>query len=358
MRRQKPAPRHLLPEPSSHGHRLDDTAAVTGLGMDRRRAGLLLAGVALSATSWGNAQVQVRWPLEKPMTLIVPWPAGSSFDIVGRVVAEGIQRRHGNTVVVENRTGASGNIGQAAAARAKPDGYTFIVTTPGPAANNALTFKSLPYDPLTDFTYIGVTNRDPSVLVVRSGLKMDTFKDFIAYAKANPGQLRMGSPGNGTYSHMTQLALQDLAGVTFNIVPYRGPPQVLQDLLGGHLDAGMSLIGNFMPQVQAGQLKVLAVFGDRRDPALPDAPTLKELGHDFASQPWTGIEGPKGLPRAIVVEMNRTVNEILREPAVIAKLAALGMTASPSTPEEFETIVRGEVEKWRPIVTKYHVSSE
>jgi tripartite-type tricarboxylate transporter receptor subunit TctC len=296
--------------------------------------------------------------MDKPMTLLVPWPAGSSFDVVARVIAEGIHRKYGNTVVVDNRTGASGNIGQAAAARAKPDGYTFIVTTPGPAANNALTFRSLPYDPLTDFSYIGLTNRDPSVLVVRSSLKLDTFKDFIAYARSNPGQVRMGSPGNGTYSHMTQLALQDLTGVQFNIVPYRGPPQVLQDLLGGHLDAGMALIGNFMTQVQAGQLKVLAVFGDKRDPALPNVPTLIEQGYSFASQPWTGIQGPKGVPRDIVVEMNRTVNEILRDPTVVAKLAALGMTAATSTPEEFESIVRAEVDKWRPIVIKHKVSAE
>jgi tripartite-type tricarboxylate transporter receptor subunit TctC len=211
---------------------------------------------------------------------------------------------------------------------------------------------------LADFSFIGVTNRDPSVLVVRSSLKVDSFKDFIAYAKAHPGAVKMGSPGNGTYSHMTQLALQDLAGVEFNIVPYRGPPQVLQDLLGGHLDAGMSLIGNFMPQVQAGQLKVLAVFGDKRDPALPNVPTLIEQGYAFASQPWTGIQGPRGVPREIVVEMNKTVGEILREPAVVARLAALGMTAAPSTPDEFEKLVRAEVDKWRPVVTKYKVSAE
>jgi tripartite-type tricarboxylate transporter receptor subunit TctC len=296
--------------------------------------------------------------MEKPMTIVVPWPAGSSFDVVGRVIADGIHKKYGNVVVVENRTGASGNIGQASVARAKPDGYTFIVTTPGPAANNVLTFKSLGYDPLNDFSFIGLTNRDPSVLVVRKGLGVNTFKEFVAYAKANPGKIKMGSPGNGTYSHMTQLALMDLAGIDYNIIPYRGPPQVLQDLLGEHLDAGMSLIGNFMTQVQAGQLKVLAVFGDKRDPTLPNVPTLIEEGYNFASQPWTGVEGPKGLPREIVVEMNRTVNDILSDKATIAKLAGLGMTAAPSTPEEFEKVVKAEVEKWRPIVTKYKITAE
>jgi tripartite-type tricarboxylate transporter receptor subunit TctC len=315
-------------------------------------------GVAAALISPSLSAAEARWPMEKTMTIVVPWPAGSSFDIVARVIANGIQKKYGNSVIVDNRTGASGNIGQMFVARAKPDGYTWIVTTPGPAANNMLTFKELPYNPLTDFTFVTLTNRDPSVLVVRKGLNVTSFKEFVAYAKAHPGEVKMGSPGNGTYSHMTQLALQDLAGIEFNIIPYRGPPQVLQDLLGGRLDAGMALVGNYMPQIQSGELKVLVVFGERRDPALPNVPTFIEEGYRFYSQPWTGMEGPKGVPREIVLEMNRTVNEILKDKANVDKLAALGMTAAPSTPEEFEKVVKGEVDKWRPVVTKYKVSSE
>jgi len=292
------------------------------------------------------------------MTILVPWAAGSAFDHVARLIAEGIHKKYGNTVIVDNRTGASGNIGQGAAARAKPDGYTFIVTTPGPAANNVLTFKSLPYDPLKDFSFISLTNRDPGVMVVRQDFPVNTFKEFIAYAKANPGKVKMGSPGSGSYSHMTQLALQDLAGVEFNIVPYRGPPQVLQDLLGGHVDAGMALIGNFMPQIQTGKLKVLVAFGEQRDRNLPDVPTLIEEGYNFSSQPWTGMQGPKGLPPEIVLEMNKTVNEILKDKVNVDKLAAMGMTAAPSSPEEFEQIVKAELDKWRPIIKKYNVTAE
>jgi tripartite-type tricarboxylate transporter receptor subunit TctC len=133
---------------------------------------------------------------------------------------------------------------------------------------------------------------------------------------------------------------------------------VLQDLLGEQIDAGMALVGNFMTHIKSGQLKVLAVLGDRRDVALPNTPTLIEEGYNFSSQPWTGMEGPKGIPREIVVEMNKTVNEILKDKANVEKLAALGMTATPSTPEEFEKVVKGELEKWRPVVVKYKVSSE
>lgn len=306
----------------------------------------------------GNASAQTKWPMEKPMTLVVGWPPGSSFDVVARIIAKGIHEKYGNTVVVENRSGASGNIAQSHVARSKPDGYTFVVTTPGPAANNKLTFKSLPYDPLNDFTFISVTNKDPSALVVRASLPVKNFKDFIEYAKANPGKVQMGSPGTGSYSHMTQLALQDLAKVSFNIVPYRGPPQVLQDLLGERLDAGMGLIGNYMPQIKAGKLKVLVIFSEHRDQKLPDIPTAIEEGYPFSSQPWTGIEGPKAIPENIVIELNRTVREILSDQAVIDKLAALGMTAAPSTPEEFETLVKAEMEKWRPIVNKYKISAQ
>jgi tripartite-type tricarboxylate transporter receptor subunit TctC len=325
-----------------------------------RRAACGALGFMAAQLAWlpASSLAQAKWPMERPMTIVVPWPAGSSFDFVARLIAEGVQKKYGNTVTVDNRTGASGNIGQASVARAKPDGYTFIVTTPGPAANNMLTFKSLPYNPLTDFSFIALTNRDPGVLVVRRNLPVNTLKEFVAYAKARPGELKMGSPGNGSYSHMTQLALQDLAGISYNIIPYRGPPQVLQDLLGEQIDAGMALVGNFMPHIRSGQLKVLAVMGDRRDPALPNVPTLIEEGFNFSSQPWTGMEGPKGIPREIIVEMNKTVNEILRDKDNVAKLATMGMTATPSTPEEFEQIVKGEVDKWRPVVNKYNVTSE
>lgn len=324
----------------------------------RRRVVLASTAAVATALFGAPAHAAANWPMEKPMTIVVPWPAGSSFDVVARIIADGIHRKYGNTVIVDNRTGASGNIGQAYVARARPDGYTFIVTTPGPAANNLLTFKSLPYNPLTDFTFVSLTNRDPSVLVVRADMKINSFKEFVAFAKANPGKVRMGSPGNGTYSHMTQLALQDLAGVEFNIIPYRGPPQVLQDLLGAQIDAGMALVGNFMPYVQSGKLKVLAVFGDKRDPSLPNVPTLKEEGYNFHSEPWTGIEAPRGVPREIVQQMNKTVNEILSDKETVRKLASYGMTAAPSTPEAFETLVKAEVEKWRPIVAKYKVSSD
>ncbi len=221
-----------------------------------------LIGVAAVAASASFSQT--KWPMEKPMTLVVPFAAGSAFDNVARVLADGLRKKYGNTVLVDNRSGASGGIGQSLVAKAAPDGYTFIVTTPGPAANNMLTFKSLPYNPMTDFSFVGLVLRDPILLAVRKDMPVSNFKEFIAYTKANPGKVSMGNPGNGSTAHMTQMALQDIANVQFNIIPYRVPTQVMTDLMGGQIDAGMALAGNLMSAVKSGRLKPLAVFGSKR----------------------------------------------------------------------------------------------
>lgn len=322
--------------------------------MTRRQAAAAMLGGG--ATLARPRPAWAAWPMDGPMTIVVVWPPGSSFDIVGRLVADGLRRKYGAAVVVDNRTGASGNIGQAHVARARPDGYTFGVTTPGPAANNMLTFRSLPYNPLTDFTGITRLTRESQVLVVGRSLRVQSFKEFLAHARANPGRVQMGFPGNGSYSHMTQLALQELAGVAFNLIPYRGPPQVLQDMLAGNVDAGMALAGNFMPQIRSGDLTPLAVVSATRDPFLPDVPTLVEEGFDFVSQPWSGMQGPKGMPREIVAEMNRAVREILTDSTSIARLQGFGITPSPSTPEEMDRMILDEVNKWRPIIEKYRIT--
>lgn len=318
------------------------------------KAALVAAAVVASSASFAQA----KWPMEKPMTIVVPFAGGSAFDNVARVLAEGLRKKYGNTVIVDNRSGASGGIGQALVAKAAPDGYTFIVTTPGPAANNMLTFKSLPYNPMTDFSFVGLVLRDPILLAVRKDMPVNNFKEFIAYAKTNPGKVSMGNPGKGSTAHMTQMALQDIANVQFNIIPYRVPTQVMTDLMGGQIDAGMALAGNLISAVKSGRLKPLAVFGSKRDPELPNVPTLLEEGYQFSSEPWAGVQGPKGVPREIIVEMNEAVNEILRLPENVQELAAGGVTVATSTPEEFEQIVRAEVTKWRPVVTRYNISSE
>jgi tripartite-type tricarboxylate transporter receptor subunit TctC len=298
------------------------------------------------------------WPMDKQMTIVVPWPAGTGADLVARLLADGIGKKWGNQVIVENRVGATGNIAQNYVAKAAPDGYTFLVTTPGPAANNMLTFKSLPFNPLTDFTFITITNEDPMIIVAGPKLAAKNVKEFVEYAKANPGKVQFGNPGHGTYAHMTQLALQDMIGTKFNLVPYKGSPQMASDMMSGQIDAVIDLLGGYLAQIKAGKLRALAIIGNGRVESLPDVPTLKEAGLNFTAEPWYGLEGPKGIPRDIVDKMNAAAKEILLSSAAKEKLAGAGITPRTNTPEEFEHLVKAEIEKWRPIIVKYDIKSE
>src|SRR6478736_3281843 len=231
---------------------------------------MLSVAVAALALAVTTPFAAAKWPNDKQMTIVVPWPAGTGVDLVARILADGFQKKWGANVIVENRVGASGNIGQNYVAKAAPDGYTLIVSTPGPAANNMLTFKSLPYNPLTDFSFITTTNEDPMVLIAGPRLKVKDMKEFIEQAKANPGKLQFANPGHGTYAHMTQLSMQEIFGTTFNLIPYKGSPQMASDMIGEQIDASVDLIGNYMEMVKAGKLRILTVIGDKRLPQLPD----------------------------------------------------------------------------------------
>ena len=316
---------------------------------------LTIAALALIGV---GGVAEAKWPMDRTMTIVVPWPPGTGADIVARLIGDGLMKKWGNTVVVENRPGASGNIAQNYVAKAQPDGYTYIVSTPGPAANNMLTFKSLPYNPLTDFSFITVTNEDPMLIVAGPKLAAKDAKEFFAYAKANPGAVQFGNPGHGTYAHMTQLAFQDMIGTKFNLIAYKGAPQMITDMMGGQIDAVIDLTGGYLSQIKSGKLRALAIIGNKRIPQLPDVPTLRELGYDFTAEPWYAFQGPKGIPAEIIKEMNEAVVAILKDPATAEKLGGAGITPSHSTPEALEKIVRAEVEKWRPIVQKYNITSE
>jgi tripartite-type tricarboxylate transporter receptor subunit TctC len=205
---------------------------------------------------------------------------------------------------------------------------------------------------------VTLTTELPLVIVAGPRLAAKDAKEFFAYAKDNPGKLQYGNPGHGTYAHMAQLAMQDLAGAKFNIVPYKGASQIAGDLLSGQIDAASDLLAAYVPHIRAGKLRALVVIGDRRSEQIPDVPTLKETGLSFAASPWFGLQGPKGIPREIVDQMNAAVKEVLSNGAAKEKLANIGMTVRTSTPEEFEQVVKAEVEKWRPIVAKYDIKAQ
>ena len=319
------------------------------------RSAIASCAIALGILAMATGVASAKWPMDKTMTIVVPWPAGTGADLVARVLADGISKKWGGQVVVENKVGATGNIAQNFVSKAAPDGYTFIVTTPGPAANNMLTFKGLPYNPLTDFTFVTQTNEDPMVIVAGPRLAAKDIGEFVAYAKANPDKIQFGHPGHGTYAHMTQLALQDMIGTKFNLIPYRGSPQMATDMLAGQIDAVIDLLGGYLGQVGPAGLRVLAVIGNNRVDQLKGVPTLKESGLNFTAEPWYGLQGPKGVPREIVDQMNALATEVLSSAAIKEKLAAAGITPRTGTPEAFEKLVKDEVEKWRPIVVKYDI---
>jgi tripartite-type tricarboxylate transporter receptor subunit TctC len=311
------------------------------------------AGVLVAAPA-----ARAEWPMDKTLTIVSPWLPGTGTDLIARLLADGISKKWGAQAIVENKPGATGNIGQNYVAKAAPDGYTFIVTTPGPAANNMLTFKSLAFNPLTDFTFVTLVSELPLVIVAGPKLGEKDVKEFVAHAKANPGKVQFGNPGHGTYAHMAQLSLQELIGTRFNIVPYKGAPQMIPDMLSGQIDAAMDLVAGYLPQIRAGKIRAIAVAGHSRTEFLPDTPTLKEAGLNFTADPWYGLQGPKGIPRHIVDKMNAVTKEILSTSSAKEKYAAVGMTLRTTTPEEFEKLVKDEVEKWRPIVAKYDIKSE
>jgi tripartite-type tricarboxylate transporter receptor subunit TctC len=298
------------------------------------------------------------WPNDKTMTIVSPWLPGTGTDLIARLLADGISKKYGSQVIVENKPGATGNIGQAYVAKAAPDGYTFIVTTPGPAANNILTFKSLSFNPLTDFTWVSLVSELPLVIVAGPKTEGRDVKEFFAYAKANPTKVTFGNPGHGTYAHMAQLSLQEMSGAKFNIVPYKGAPQMIPDMLSGQIDGCMDLLAGYLPQIRAGKIRAIGVAGNSRNEFIPDVPTLKEAGLSLTTSPWYGLQGPKGIPRDIVDKMNAVTKEILSTPAAKEKYAAVGMTVRTTTPEEFEQLVKAEVEQWRPIVAKYDLKSD
>lgn len=315
----------------------------------------LTAVAAVAAlTAAVSTPASAKWPHDKPMTLVINWPAGAGADVLGRIIADGLQKKWGITIIVENRPGATGNIGQAYVAKQPGDGYTWLHTSPGPAANNMVSFKNLPYNPLTDFTPITMTNETDMILVSRNGLGKD-LKEIIAKAKAAPESIKLAHPGTGTYAHMLGLRIEEATGTKFNMVPYKGSPQMRPDLMSGVIDLVGDQIPTYVEQIKAGQITAIATFGTKRSALLPNVPTMKELGFDILAAPWYGLEGPKGVPPEIAEEMAKAVAEVLKDPANAAKLKAANYEPKTSTPAEFAKTIKDEVETWGPVIRKYNL---
>ena len=309
------------------------------------RAAALLAFTFMTAT----AQAQT-WP-SRPVTVIVPFAAGVTGDIVARSLAEHLHAAIGQAFVVDNRSGAGGNIGGNVVAKAAPDGYTLLLATTGPASVNKLTYKNMPYDPQRDLAPIVLLGKAPVIIVARNNLPAATLKDFIEYAKANPGKATAGYPGNGTQGHITGELLQQRAGISFAQAQYRGSPAIISDILGEHIDIGMDSMAPYVALIQEKKLRGLAIAGAARWPLLPDVPTVAESGFPgFEAAVWYALLAPTGTPAEIIAKLNAAANGYLKTKASADLFQNLGIQAAGGTPEELRAFIAAELEKLAPIV--------
>lgn len=286
----------------------------------------------------------------RPVRIIVCLPPGGGVDTVTRIVADGLQRRLGQAVVVENKGGQAGNLGAEAVWNAEPDGYTLLASPPAPITTNALLYKSLPFDPAS-FTPVAVMTTVPNTLTVRADFPARDVGDFIAYARANPGKVTYASQSSGTTSHLTAVMFELAAGVHLLHVPYRGTAPAINDLIGGHVDAFFNELATSMEMQEAGKVRVLAVTTAQRVPELPDVPTMQETGlAGFISDTWNAISAPPKTPAPIVARLNAAIDEVLHTPEVRAHLRQLHLQAVGGPPEKMAGIVKADVERWSAVI--------
>ena len=321
--------------------------------MDRRTLlTTFAAGAAASAAPWVCAQ---SLP-DQPLRWIVPYPAGGGTDVLARTVAEAMRETLGQQVVIDNRPGASTNIGAQIVATAKPDGGTFMSADNAVLAFNEHLFSKLPFNPEKDFTYIGGISRFPLALVVHPGFEAQTLKDFIAYAKAHPGKLNYASPGNGSPHHLAMEMFKLRTGTFITHIPYRGAAPAMQDVMGGQVPCMFLDLAAGLPVIQSGKVRALAIGSQKRASTLPHVPTLAEAGvpntEVFAFQ---GLLAPAGLPPALTARLNGDLNKALDSAAVKKRMADFSMEAMPGTPEQFKAFARAESKRWGEIIRSANI---
>jgi tripartite-type tricarboxylate transporter receptor subunit TctC len=287
----------------------------------------------------------------KPVRVVIPYPAGSTPDIVGRTAADRLQKALGQPFVVENRTGAGGNIGTEIVAKAAPDGQTLLVAINGPVAVNKYLYKNLPFDPDKDLLPISLLASAPQMLVTTPAVPADGFKAFIDYAKRNPGKLSYGSVGGGSASHLTMELLKSTAGVFIVHIPYRGFPPAVTDMLAGNIDTMFAIIPAVLPQVKAGKMKALAVTAMKRNALAPEVPSVAELGYpQLESLAWIGLLAPAGTPQDIISRLSTETVKGMQTAETRDLLGKQGFDVVANSPAEFSRWIRLESEKWSKVI--------
>ena len=318
-----------------------------------RVVGLIVAVCLVAAAS---ARAAGSWPT-RPVTVVCPFPAGISTDLLTRALTIALSNALGQQFVVENRPGANGNIGGAVAAKAAPDGYTLLVATLGPTVANKFMYKNMAYDSERAFAPIAMLGTSPLIIVGSPKLPATNFRELIAYAKTQPGRLNAGTVGVGSQAHITLELINKLAGTTIVHVPYRIATQALPDLISGDLQVGYNYIPTFVPAVQQGTIRGLAVTSLKRVSDLPDVPTVDESGFPgFEASGWNALFAPAGTPREIIDRVSTLVNTFLKSDDGQAQLRKLGITPLGGTPEALQAHVDRERTKWGPIIQEANIT--
>ncbi|RZM00847.1 MAG: tripartite tricarboxylate transporter substrate binding protein [Variovorax sp.] len=317
--------------------------------MDRRTLlGTLAAGTALAAAPFARAQSAypsqiVKW--------VVPYPAGGGTDVIARSLAEAMRATLGQQIVIDNRPGASTNIGADLVAKSRPDGYTVMSADNALLAFNEYLFNRLPFDPQKDFSYIGAIGKFPLALVVHPDFPARDFKEFLAYVKARPGQVNYASPGNGSPHHLSMEMFKNRTGTFITHIPYRGAAPAMADVMGGQVPCMFLDLASGLQIMKSGKVRVLAIGSGARSKLLPDVPTLAEVGvRDSEVFAFQGLLGPAGLPPAIVDKLNADLNRSFGTAAVQKRFEDIGMEAMPGTPEQFRALARAESRRWGPVI--------
>lgn len=314
----------------------------------RRRSALVTAAALLGATAW-PVLAQDKYP-SKPVTVIVPQAPGGANDAIARIVAQKLSEALGQQFIVDNRPGAGGNIGTAASAKGKPDGYTLLLTVNSAHVINPALYKTTGFDPVKDFEPISPVATAGYVLVAHPSFPGKNVAELIAAANAQPGKLMIASAGNGTLNHLIGEMLQKTAGIELLHVPYKGASAAVTDVVGGQVQLSVQSLPSSLSFIKTGKLKVLGVVNEKRVAALPDSPTIGETIKGFGSTPWYGLFAPAGTPKALVAQLNAAVAKVLEAPDTREKLATVGCEPFRSTPDQFAALIKDDLPRWAKIV--------
>jgi len=326
--------------------------------MVKKALGAIVA-VVLTAAAWTCAPALAQGYPDKAITIVVPYGPGGSTDLLARSLAQRMSESMGQPVIVENRSGAGGVIGSDFVARAAPDGYTLVLGTGATHGIVKFTNKALPYDPVKDFTALTEAVEVPLVLAVHSSVPANNAKEFAEYVKKNPGKISFGSSGTGSPHHLAGELFKQVTGIDMIHVPYRGAGQAMQDLVGGQIPAIFTTLSTAIPQMRGGKIKVLGLVEARRQPSVPEIPSIGESLPGYAMpRSWLGFFGPAGLPAPIVKRLNTELLKALHAPDIRAKLEAAGMPVIGTSAEEFATVVKDDIEMYRKIATAANIKPE